>query len=265
MHRIDTTFVEADKFGTGKDGFTEGSPGVTPATEVSDDWLDGVQEELCNTIEDAGITLVKGTRNQLSTALKRALATLVINNQTTETNPKAFSLSGIIWSSDLEIFVAVGQADGADSYILTSPDGTTWTERAPTVAKNITLNSVVWSSDLTLFVAVGNADGTDAYIVTSPDGTTWTERSNPKNFALYGLEWCADLGVFVAVGQDDGPDAYFLKSFDGTNWIEVVNPADDVLYEITWSADLGVFIAVGDDDGVDAYITRSLRFPFYGI
>ncbi len=65
MHRIDSATAEADKFGAGKDGFTEGTPGVTAATETTDDWFDGVQEEICNVIEGNGGTLVKGTRTQL--------------------------------------------------------------------------------------------------------------------------------------------------------------------------------------------------------
>ena len=63
MHRID---------GPGHQGnlFTEGDPGMSvPATIVTDDWLNDVQEELCNVIENAGITLVKGTQTQLRDAL----------------------------------------------------------------------------------------------------------------------------------------------------------------------------------------------------
>lgn len=40
-----------------------------PATEVSDDWLNDVQEELTTVIEGQGITLVKGTQDQLQAAL----------------------------------------------------------------------------------------------------------------------------------------------------------------------------------------------------
>ena len=46
--------------------FTEGNPGTgTPATVVGADWLNDVQEELCDLIEAAGITLVKGDTTQL--------------------------------------------------------------------------------------------------------------------------------------------------------------------------------------------------------
>lgn len=70
MHRIDNAYRVVDKFGAGQDGFTEGAPGITAPTGVTDDWLDGVQEEICNVIEGNGGTLVKGTRNQLLAAIR---------------------------------------------------------------------------------------------------------------------------------------------------------------------------------------------------
>ena len=66
MHRID---------GNGHVSImvTEGTPGVTRATQVTDDWLKDVQEELADFIEAAGITLVKGS-SQLLAALIAKLA-----------------------------------------------------------------------------------------------------------------------------------------------------------------------------------------------
>ena len=64
MHRID-----APGFALGN-LFTEGNPSLSiPATEVSDDWLNDVQEEIVTVIEDAGITLVKGQQDQLKAAI----------------------------------------------------------------------------------------------------------------------------------------------------------------------------------------------------
>lgn len=64
MHRIDAPGATAQNL------FTEGNPAQgIPATEVSDDWLNDVQEELATVIEDAGITLVKGTQDQLKAAI----------------------------------------------------------------------------------------------------------------------------------------------------------------------------------------------------
>lgn len=70
MHRID-----APGFAPGN-LFTEGNPSLgIPATEVSDDWLNDVQEEIVNIITAQGITLVKGTQTQLRSAIE-----LMINN-----------------------------------------------------------------------------------------------------------------------------------------------------------------------------------------
>lgn len=72
MHRIDGDGHVANQF-------TEGTPGVTPATQVTDDWLNDVQEELCNFIEDspASVTLVKGTQTQLIQAFTNRIAAFV--------------------------------------------------------------------------------------------------------------------------------------------------------------------------------------------
>lgn len=62
MHRID---------GEGHVGnqFTEGVPNVTPATVVTADWCNAVQEELVFVIEEAGITLDKENNEQLLEAV----------------------------------------------------------------------------------------------------------------------------------------------------------------------------------------------------
>lgn len=173
-----------------------------------------------------------------------------------QTNPQNFGINGLAWNGAL--LVGVGAADGTDSYIITSPTGVTWTERAPTVAKNIALNAVCWSSTLLLFIAVGAADGTDAYILTSPDGITWTERANPKNFALNSI---ADYnGRLVAVGAADGTDAYVITSPDGINWTEQTNPKNFALNEVALGGGSTNprFVAVGGADGTDAYLVSRI-------
>lgn len=68
MHRIDAPGATIDEL------FTEGNPSLNiPATEVSDDWLNDVQEELALFIESQGITLVKGTQTQLTDAIANAI------------------------------------------------------------------------------------------------------------------------------------------------------------------------------------------------
>lgn len=71
MHRIDTPTAQKDKFGVGKNGFTTGNPQTgVPATEVSADILDALQEELAAVVEGSGETLDKAKNNQLMTAIK---------------------------------------------------------------------------------------------------------------------------------------------------------------------------------------------------
>lgn len=69
MHRIDVPSATADH------KFTEGSPsGGIPATVVSDDWLNDVQENICKVIEGASIALVKGNPDQLLLAIQAIIA-----------------------------------------------------------------------------------------------------------------------------------------------------------------------------------------------
>jgi hypothetical protein len=68
MHRIDSPGATIGEL------FTEGNPSLSiPATEVSDDWLNDVQEELANFIESQGIVLVKGQQDQLEEAITNFL------------------------------------------------------------------------------------------------------------------------------------------------------------------------------------------------
>jgi len=82
MHRTDAP-------GNDNNLYTEGNPSQgIPATEVSDDWLNDVQEELCNFIESMNIALVKGDQEQLGDAIRQLvgeggdqLKQAIVNNQ----------------------------------------------------------------------------------------------------------------------------------------------------------------------------------------
>lgn len=64
MHRIDSPSATADN------KFTEGSPaGGVPATTVRADWLNDLQENVCEAIEASGLTLEKGDYAQLAAAI----------------------------------------------------------------------------------------------------------------------------------------------------------------------------------------------------
>jgi hypothetical protein len=75
MHRIDGPGHQAGQF-------TEGDPGTgTPATTVTADWLNAVQEEIVYVIETAGLTLVKADNTQLEQAIVAKLAAGGLTNQ----------------------------------------------------------------------------------------------------------------------------------------------------------------------------------------
>ncbi|HFS7511857.1 TPA: hypothetical protein ACH1Q0_003401 [Enterobacter roggenkampii] len=74
MHRIDTPTAQADKFGQGKNGFTNGDPATgRRATDLNSDMWDAIQEEICNAIEKSGATLNKGQHDQLYQAIVKLI------------------------------------------------------------------------------------------------------------------------------------------------------------------------------------------------
>ncbi|WP_439069492.1 hypothetical protein ACSJL3_004319 [Serratia nevei] len=80
MHRIDTPNAQKDKFGVGKNGFTNGNPQTGElATELNADYFDSIQEEICGVIEGAGLTLDKTKRNQLLEAIAKVNSGALVN------------------------------------------------------------------------------------------------------------------------------------------------------------------------------------------
>lgn len=170
---------------------------------------------------------------------------------TERTNPKNKTLNAIAHNG-YKRFVAVGNVDGVDAYIVTSRFGTYWEEQSN--PKNVHLNDIAYNGT-DLWCAVGQNDGGDAYIVTSPDGETWTERVNPKTVDLNGIAH-DQSGLWVAVGDADGGDAYMLTSPDGIVWTERSNPKNFTLTSVEHDGD-GLWCAVGFADGTDSYIVTS--------
>jgi hypothetical protein len=71
--------------------FTDGPPG----TALEEDWLNAIQEEICNVIEDAGITLKTAsteTRNQLLAAIQSFVGGGGIVDTTLSGTPKVFRI-----------------------------------------------------------------------------------------------------------------------------------------------------------------------------
>jgi hypothetical protein len=65
MQRISTDTRQIDKFGPGKDGFTDGNVGTgQPTTQLEAKWFDTEQEELANLVEIGGRFALNPTDNQ---------------------------------------------------------------------------------------------------------------------------------------------------------------------------------------------------------
>lgn len=71
MDFIQTSNKQVDKFGVGKHGFSAGDPGGgVPATYFSNLWADGVQQEIINSIEAAGLVPSGADLSQLLKAIQ---------------------------------------------------------------------------------------------------------------------------------------------------------------------------------------------------
>ena len=112
------------------------------------------------------------------------------------------------------LFVVVGGATGTlhfppFRFIMTSPDGVTWTIISSYTEALDPLYGVTYGNNI--FVAVGYGGA----IVISPDGATWTPQTSgtvsPLNAVAFGN------GTYVAVGKD----GTILISSNGIEWRQV--------------------------------------------
>ena len=129
--------------------------------------------------------------------------------------PIAGAPRSVIYSPDLDLFVAVGDGGSIDS----SPDGIAWTDRSTGAAD---FKDVAWDSVNGFFVACGDA----AAVWRSADGTTWVD---------VGLEVPLTGQDFTSIISDGGGtlymvgDNFVLRSTDvGSNW-EVIRVTSNLL------------------------------------
>lgn len=120
MHRIDGAGATV----TGQ--WTEGNPSTgTPATELTADWMNAVQNELENVIvTEGGISLNKASNSQLAAALVVVVAKYLI--------PQSYTVAGVpsAASNPRKIIYVSNESGGA---VPAFSDGTNWrrvTDRA---------------------------------------------------------------------------------------------------------------------------------------
>ena len=130
------------------------------------------------------------------------------------------SINGVVYGNGT--FVAVGHRQptpptftfGVD-VVLTSGDGTNWTERATGVNGQANfLWNVAYGNGL--FVAVGSTSPYlwpyNDFVLTSPDGVSWTSRTAGTNSGITRISF--GDGRFVAVGNSD----IIQTSVNGIDW-----------------------------------------------
>jgi hypothetical protein len=250
VHRIDHATRAIDGNGTGKDGFTGGSVSTqVPATVVTADIMNALQEEPANVIEAYVGPLVKADNTQLRQVVD-ALVTGIIEGVASADALTATGLAnrGAAASSVLRdaasddnlTIVAAFQASA--NQIRSSTDGgATFTARTLGSASAESIYGVAWSPTLSLFVCVG----TTGEIQSSPDGTTWTRRT-PGSGSTANFEdviWSPSHGKFVAVGND----GEVQTSSNGTTWTRLSSSVGRFYQSVAANGSRVMAIAVNGD------------------
>ena len=136
-------------------------------------------------------------------------------------------------------FVAVGSS----GFILTSPDGTSWTSK--TSGTSNSLRGITYGNST--FVTVGDSGS----ILTSSNGTSWTSRTSGTSNQLEGITY--RNSTFVTVGSDT-----ILTSTDRTSWTSRTfgdGTHDNDLVETLDSTRVAVTNFTGSGSTVTATIT----------
>lgn len=248
MHRIDHSTLSADENGTGKDGFTEGTPGTVAATVVTDDWLNDTQEEIANAIEDSAGVLVKGTQTQLRDAIARNNTLLGLQNfkKYDPANSYTGQFYGFGWWTDY--IVAVGAAGEVQTLALGANGG--WARQTLGAQTN---TDVMYVPFLSKWCLVGWA----TIFETATDPTsTWTAQSTGGSCDHYGIACSSSAVIFVGSGGQ------IWRTTNGTSFAQQRTGGSNVFLGVffvpTLGSGSGRFIAYGnsglvstsDNDGV---------------
>lgn len=187
MHRIDSSTATPDN------RFTEGDPTIpVPATTVTDDWLNAVQEELIAILAAANITPDKANNAQVLAAIQRLIAD--------KTGIAKVGVNGLVNPDGVTILI---DGTGKLSSVAQSSLPAGYVALLPFRAADLAAHCPGWHF----------CNG-DQYALTSPVGTAL--NALPENFK-------ADWGIVVSGANISIPNmfysdgrGYFLRSVDGT-------------------------------------------------
>jgi hypothetical protein len=145
----------------------------------------------------------------------------------TPPGPVLIALNAVAHDETLGVWVAVGDPEGGDAYLVSSSSPqSAWTERSTVV--NASLRSVA-SNGAGVFVAVG--DG--GVLIRSVDGTTWTEETSGTGNNLRKVVWAGALSKWIAVGGT-GATARLIYSANGIAWTTATTPGTAACHDVAW-------------------------------
>lgn len=158
--------------------------------------------------------------------------------------PPIFShdVGSIVYSPDLDIFVAVGGA----GYVATSNDGITWTDHGSSMITASKLAKVVYGDGR--FVAVGYSAFSPVF-ASSVDGVTWQDHgSGTSGIAAQLFAGAYNGSTFIGAGT--GPQ--FVHSASGDVWADGTLTAGSLFTAPIYAATTGdgITVAVGYNGAV---------------
>jgi hypothetical protein len=188
MHRIEgADFVQIG----GENFFTDGPPG----TVVTASWLNAVQEEIANVIEDGGGTLQTAateTRDQLLTYLKvlfvEPAAVETLTNKTINSDSNTLTLD----STDANTTIVIDTSEALTSFILdTSDAGTTLTIDSADANTTLAIDTSNAGTSFTMDTADAgtdiNIDSADANTVLVIDNAQANTTINSASTTVAGV------------------------------------------------------------------------------
>lgn len=225
MFRINTLTKVLDLFGLGKHGFRDGNRALAiPATDLSAEWCNSIQEEIANVVEAAGIVLDANNRSQLLQAIQQ----MVISGQ------KAVIISNATFEASVSNGEVVRWDSGNNRFDEAIADGTA-NNRAVGVA-DVTNSKVYLYGECPNFI--GLTPGARYYLDASTPGALTT--SAPSNAIGVGIAKSATvLWVDVdaqAAAQLEKESPVVMNSAFWINQEAPASNADDTYAHDGWYA-----------------------------
>lgn len=252
MESIQSSNKVADMFGAGTHGFGPGAPGAGQvATYLTPDWCNGVQQEIINVIQAAGLTPDGGNLAQLLTALQALFGAGIRYYATGIALPT--SDKGPIWHADFnsimtwQVFNANGAAyEGyASQFVGTLFMDTQATPRAGYVASGASGLARVgqyaalraWARHNGVLVDAGVWSAGGIAFADNPDGTTFRVFDVRGEYPRF---WDSGRGVDAGRGAGTWADGTRDEHIHLTGrMVDDVDggPSDDVALIVRGAAD----------------------------